>query len=142
MLPAPPTSKSNTTNIVFFDGVCNFCNKIVNVLLDLDTHKRLVFAPLQGETYRQYSTARGEKTSDFSTIVFVQHGREYTKSDAAIRVIACLGGGYRISLGLLLFPRFLRNAAYNLIARNRYSWFGKREACRLPTLDERMRFLP
>lgn len=133
-------------NIIFFDGVCNLCNAAINILIDLDTRHNLVFAPLQGETYKQYSTMTLQKTADFSTIVFLQQEREvtkfYTKSDAAIRIIACLGGVYRISLGLLLMPRFLRDAAYNLVARHRYRWFGKSETCRLPTPELLMRFLP
>ena len=129
-------------NIIFFDGVCNLCNGVVNTLIDLDTRHNLLFAPLQGETYQQYSTATVQKTADFSTIIFVQQGREYTKSDAAIRIIACLGGFYQVSLGLLIIPRFLRNAAYNLVARNRYRWFGARETCRIPTPELRARFLP
>jgi predicted DCC family thiol-disulfide oxidoreductase YuxK len=137
-----PHPNVSAQNIIFFDGVCNFCNGVVNMLIDLDIGCNLVFAPLQGETYRQYSSVTMLETDDFSTIIFVQQGREYTKSDAAIRIIACLGGFYQMSLGLLIIPRFLRNAAYNLVASNRYRWFGKRDVCRIPTPELRARFLP
>ena len=144
----------NTQNIVFFDGVCNLCNGAVNTLIDLDTRHNLLFAQLQGETYKQYSSKPLQETSDFSTIIFVQQGREsaklytkldtkcYTKSDAAIRIVACLGGAYWISLGLLIIPRFLRNTAYDFVARHRYRWFGKSETCRIPTPKLLARFLP
>jgi predicted DCC family thiol-disulfide oxidoreductase YuxK len=137
----------NKQNIIFFDGVCNLCNATVNMLIDLDTRQNLVFAPLQGETYHQYClstpTANNTpQTDSFSTIVFWQQEREYVKSDAAIRIIACLGGFYRISLGLLCIPRFLRNILYDSIARNRYRWFGKSELCRIPTPELLARFLP
>jgi predicted DCC family thiol-disulfide oxidoreductase YuxK len=125
--------------IVFFDGVCGLCNSFVDLLLRVDSKGALRFAPLQGETARGRFGPQAESPK---TILLEVDGKILEKSDAAIESLAILGGIGRLSRILYLFPRIVRNSAYDFIAARRYRLFGKRESCRLPTPSEKERFLP
>ena len=121
-----------------FDGVCNLCNGTVDFMLKRDKRAKFRFASLQGE-----SAARlVPDAMELDSVALWQDGRLYRKSTAGLRMYAGLGGIWRLALAFLLVPRPIRDAVYDFIARNRYRWFGKREACRLPTEAERGRFLP
>lgn len=127
--------------VVLFDGVCNFCNRSVNFILDHDRRKRFRFAALQSDVGQTVLRRFGLETDDFDTAVLVEHGRAYTKSSAALRIARNLGGWWSALAVLLAIPPFLRDAAYDLLARNRYRWFGKADSCRVPTPEIRDRFL-
>jgi predicted DCC family thiol-disulfide oxidoreductase YuxK len=127
--------------IILFDGVCKFCNAGVNFILDRDAHRRLRFAPLQSEPGQALLRRFGLCTNDFDTMVLVVHGRAYRKSSAALRIARYLGGAWPLLTVLFAIPPFLRDAGYDLLARNRYRWFGKAESCRVPTPNIRERFL-
>ncbi len=127
------------TPVVFFDGVCGLCNKTVDLLLREDTEEVLRFAPLQGDYAR-------EKLPDALTvgpnsIVLLEDGVVYLRSDAALRIATALGGFWRLFAVFYAVPGPLRDVVYDFIARNRYRWFGKHDTCRLPTPAERARFL-
>jgi predicted DCC family thiol-disulfide oxidoreductase YuxK len=125
---------------LYFDGVCNLCNHFVDFLITRDVTGHLKFASLQGETAR--SRLPNGMVSGLSSVVFEDaKGQIYTRSAAALRAIAELGGSYRAILIFLGVPALLRDWLYDFIATRRYSWFGKRETCRLPTAAERARFL-
>lgn len=125
--------------IVFFDGVCGLCNRFVDRLLRWDKQRVLRFAPLQGSTAAaRLSTAVG---ADLDTVVLLDEAGVHTRSEAALRIIAHLGGAWRLIKVLRIFPRVVRDAVYDWIARRRYGWFGKRDACRVPTAAERGVFL-
>jgi predicted DCC family thiol-disulfide oxidoreductase YuxK len=139
--PAVPETPAPTQPlVVYFDGVCNFCNGVVDFLMRRDRRGALRFASLQGETSR----ARGivEAVGGLDTIVVEDGARRLVRSDAALRLATALGGAWRLLAVLRLVPRPLRDAVYRFIARNRYRWFGTRSTCRLPTASERERFLP
>ena len=122
---------------MFYDGVCGLCSRLVARLLKWDKHHRLNFATLQGQTAaRLHITSSGEPES----MVYLADGKGYTASEGVIRAMAAMGGGWKLMLVLLVFPRFLRDAVYNWVGRNRYRWFGKLPACRIPSPDERMYF--
>ena len=126
--------------IVYFDGVCGLCNRSVGLLLRHDRRRVLRFAPLQGDTAHERLglTADGDPDS----IVLEDAGRLWHRSDAALRIAAHLGGWWRCFAVLRVIPRPLRDALYDVVARRRYRWFGRKETCRLPTPEERERFLP
>ncbi len=79
---------------------------------------------------------------DFDTFVLLDERGMHVRSDAAIRALVHIGGVWRIAAIMRVVPRSLRDAVYAWVSRNRYRWFGKRDACRLPTPQERERFLP
>jgi predicted DCC family thiol-disulfide oxidoreductase YuxK len=141
MTTAPPTRPALSHPIVFFDGVCVLCNGFVDRVLRADREGKLRFAPLQGETARALLPPLGDDPERWSVLYLDEEGL-HERSDVSLRVWRRLGGAYRLLALLRFVPRPLRDAVYRLIARNRYRWFGKREACRLPTPAEAERFLP
>ena len=127
--------------ILFFDGVCGLCNWAVDFVLKRDVNRVFQFAPLQGDTARALLTP--SDLNDLNSMVLWVEGRAYRKTSAAVRILWQLGPVWQLVGTLIwLIPLPIRNLAYSLIARNRYSMFGKKESCRLPTPDERARFLP
>jgi predicted DCC family thiol-disulfide oxidoreductase YuxK len=127
--------------VIFFDGVCGLCNRWVDFVLARDRQGVFRFAPLQGETARDW--LRIEPGQPLNSVVLVDHHGVYRKSDAIWRMLIRLGGIWIVPGWLLrLTPRPLRQWGYDLVARRRYRWFGKKEACRLPRPQERARFLP
>lgn len=132
-----------TDPIVLFDGVCNLCNGAVNVLLDLDKHKRLKFASLQSEYAKKLiqSNALEEKIRGIDSILFWDGKEIHIKSNAIIEICGELGGLWKILKLSYIIPRPIRNILYDLIAKNRYRLFGKRESCRMPTPELKERIL-
>ena len=130
---------SSHPRIVFFDGVCHLCNGFVDHLISQDPEHRLHFAPLQGETARKLLSPQ---QIDGGSVILWNRGKILSHSAAALGAAAELGGVYRGLKVLLWIPAFLRDFIYNIIARNRYKWFGEREFCRLPRPEERAYLLP
>ena len=130
----------NEKSVVFFDGVCGLCNRFVDFLIRRNAKGRLLFSPLQGRTAKELLAS--EAATGLDTVVFLHRNKTYVKSSAALRILAQLGGFWRVAGILLAVPGFLRDIVYDFIARNRYRWFGKKESCRLPSPEERNWFLP
>ena len=129
------------TDIVVFDGVCNLCAHSVQFILRHEADARLHFAAVQSPAGTKLLGDHGFPAEDVKTFVLVADGKAYTRSDAAIRVSAYLRGGWKL-LGLVrVIPRPIRDWMYDRVARNRYRWFGKTEACMIPTPELRSRFL-
>ena len=126
---------------LLFDGVCNLCNGSVQFILKRDTQGRFRFASLQSEAGRRLMTGHGLDPDALSSVVLIEDGRAYQESTAALRIARHLPGAWKLLRVLTIIPRPLRDAAYRLIARNRYRWFGKTETCWLPTPELRARFL-
>ncbi len=141
--PAPTYKRDVPDHVLFFDGECNFCDSTVNFVIDRDRKQVLKFASLQSDAARSLLAQHGaaERASDINTMVLLSAGKLYTKSAAALRVGRFLGFPYNLSVVFLLVPPFVRNFFYDLVARNRYKWFGKRDECRVPTKELRARFL-
>ncbi len=123
--------------ILFFDGVCNLCNGFVDFLIHRDSN--LLFAPLQGKAAQQYLPK--EFTQSMPSVVLWSEGNIKIKSDGALAVLGELGGVWVLMKVFWLVPKFLRDMVYDFVAHNRYRMFGKRDTCRLPTAEERERFL-
>jgi predicted DCC family thiol-disulfide oxidoreductase YuxK len=126
---------------VLFDGVCNLCNGSVLFVIDRDPSAHFHFAALQSDAGRALLRQHGYAGADLSSIVLVDGGRLYTRSTAALRIARRLAWPWRLLYALIVVPRPLRDAVYDLVARNRYRWFGREEACRVPTPELRGRFL-
>jgi predicted DCC family thiol-disulfide oxidoreductase YuxK len=127
--------------IILFDGVCNFCNSSINFVMDHDPKFRFKFAPLQSNFAQERLAKAGLNTQDFDTVVLLEGDKVYTRSGAALRIAKNLSGAWPLLYGFVIVPPFIRNAVYNWVARNRYRWFGKQENCRLPSPEERARFV-
>jgi len=131
----------NEAPVILFDGVCNFCNYWVNFAIKRDKQKQLRFTPLQGETAKQLLPRYQINPSSLSSVVFIDNGKVYTQSSAALRICKHLDGGWKLFFALIIIPKFIRDFFYNIIARNRYKWFGKKESCMIPPPDWKERFL-
>ena len=125
--------------IVFFDGYCNLCNRSVDFLIRRDRKKRLFYAPLQGETARNHLDSELLRNTD--TVVLWLDGAVYTRSDAALKVADLLGFPWSMLAVFRIVPRALRDGVYAFIAARRLTWFGRRSSCRMPSPEERSRFL-
>jgi len=127
-------------NIILFDGVCNLCNHTVTFLIKYDKNNILKFTASQtiagANIIRQYSVLNEGKS-----VVFIKDGIVFYKSDAVIEIARQLNGWPHLFKYACFFPKFLRDGIYNLIAKNRYSLFGKKETCMVPTEENRNRFL-
>lgn len=128
-------------DILLFDGVCNLCNGAVNFIIDRDPKGHFKFAALQSDFGQEKLEELGFDQEDFDSLVLLSEDKVYKKSSAALRIAKKLKGLYPLLYAFIIIPPFLRHALYDLIARNRYKWFGKRETCRMPTPELKARFV-
>ena len=127
--------------IVLFDGVCNLCNGVVSFLIPRDRTGRLRFASLQSPVGQTLLEHHGFPTEEFDSFVLVDGDRTYTRSSAAIRIAELLGWPYRAGTLGRVVPKFLRDRLYDVVASNRYDWFGRKDQCMIPDEDVSDRFL-
>ena len=127
--------------IILFDGVCNLCNAAVQYVIKHDKKKLFHFASLQSETGQFFLKKHSLSSTDFNSFILVYEDQIYSKSTAALMVAKNLDGAIKLLSGFIIVPVFIRDAVYNLIARNRYKWFGKQDNCMIPTPDLQSRFL-
>ena len=128
-------------NVVYFDGVCNLCNRAVDFIIRHDSAARIRFASLQSAHGQEVLQRLGLSLDELKTIVFEQDGVLYVKSDAALKIAAMLDGPVRMLGCCHWIPRCVRDPLYMFISKNRYRWFGKKSSCRLPRPDEVKRFI-
>ena len=130
----------NMHSIILFDGVCNFCDASVQFIIKNDPKGHFRFAMLQSdiaqELLRQYNVQ-----SNVDSMILIEGNKAYCKSGAALRICRHLKGLWKLAYILLIIPAPARNFAYDVLAKNRYKWFGKKESCILPSSDVRGRFL-
>lgn len=129
------------TRVLLFDGVCNLCNGAVNFVIDHDPDAKFKFASLQSSAGMEYLKRYNMPSDVFESIVLVKANKVYTKSTAALKVAKELNGIWKVLYFFIIIPKPIRDAVYSFIARNRYSWFGKQEFCRVPTPELSQRFL-
>ena len=132
---------SQDNPVILFDGVCNLCNGSVQFVIRRDKDALFRFASLQSNSGQALLRQYGLPENTFNSFVLIDGGKTYTKSSAALRVAKKMRGGWRLLYGLMIVPKFIRDGIYNLIARNRYRWFGKKDACMIPTPALKSRFL-
>ena len=127
--------------VVLFDGVCNLCNGWVNFVIDRDPAVRIKFAALQSDPGKLLLAKHKIADSYLDSIVLIEGGAAYFKSTAVLRASRHLRFPWRVLKVFLIVPRPLRDLVYRGIAKRRYRWFGKREACRVPTPELQAHFL-
>ncbi len=136
-----PDSASGPAPVIVFDGVCALCSRWVRFLLRFDRHGRYRFAAMQGTHGRRLMRAHGLDPDDPLSFLLVEHGHAHTDTDAIVRVLAGLGGPWRLAALARLLPRSLRDRGYRWLARNRYRWFGRHGSCYRPSPEQVHRFL-
>lgn len=127
--------------IVLFDGVCSLCNQSVQFIIDKDPKAIFSFASLQSER-GQALLAQYHLPSQLDSMVVITNNYAYTEASAVYQIAISLPLPYRLlAYSSNVVPLFLKNKLYQVIAANRYRWFGKIKSCRVATPEERQRFL-
>jgi predicted DCC family thiol-disulfide oxidoreductase YuxK len=127
--------------VILFDGVCNLCNAAVNWIIDHDKQNRFRFASLQSNYGRQI-TEQYHLTDDYlDTIVLLDNDQVLLRAQAVLRILKYLGGIYGLLYIFNVLPSPILNFFYNIVAKYRYRWFGKRESCRVPDADIKQKFI-
>ena len=131
--------------VIFFDGYCVACNKLVDFLLDKDSIGSFRLATLQSEIAKIILPASGyplQSVQNLDNVVYIRLGKLIIKSDAMLSIAADIGGLYKATALLYVIPKWIRDVIYDAFARRRYGWFGKNEFCRVPSANALTRFLP
>ncbi|MBN9350584.1 MAG: thiol-disulfide oxidoreductase DCC family protein [Chitinophagaceae bacterium] len=126
--------------IILFDGVCNLCNGFVNFVIRHDKRNQFMFAPLQSEIGDDL-LKKFDVTEKLSTIVLIEKNKLFNRSTAVLKIMKKLSAGWKWFYALIIIPKFIRDAFYKLIAKNRYHWFGRKEECMVPTSEIKSKFL-
>jgi predicted DCC family thiol-disulfide oxidoreductase YuxK len=127
--------------VVLFDGLCNLCTGAVRFVLERDARKAIDFASLQSAIARRRLAEAGAHVELPDSIVLLDAEGVHVRSDAALRIAARLRAPWPLLAAFRVVPRALRDPIYDFVARHRYGWFGKRDACLVPTPELRARFL-
>ena len=139
--PLLPHEWDQYERVIVFDGVCNFCNAFVNLVMDRDAREEFKFGTLQSEPAQHILNQFELATEDFETFLLLEQGKLFTKSTAALKILRRLNGLWPILYIFILIPRPIRDAVYSFIARHRYGWMGKTTSCRVPTAKDYQRFV-
>ena len=126
---------------ILFDGVCNLCNGFVRFVIERDPHARFRFGALSSDAAVKVLADAGVRGPIPDSIVLVQDGRVYFRSDAPLRIARGLRFPWPLFTAFVVVPRFVRDWVYDFIAARRYRWFGRRDVCMIPTPDLRSRFI-
>jgi len=129
--------------LILFDGVCNLCNSSVLYVIKRDKQDAFLFAPLQGEIGQAIINEFNIDTQKTDSILLYQpkERRIYQKSNAALRIAKKLRFPTNLLTIFLIVPSFIRDRFYNYVAKNRYRWYGKKDACMIPTPELREKFI-
>ncbi|MBB5171972.1 thiol-disulfide oxidoreductase DCC family protein [Texcoconibacillus texcoconensis] len=129
-----------SNKIILFDGECHFCDRSVHFIFKRDKKAVFKFASLQSdigqELLRTYHAP-----AHIDSLVLIDDKHCYIKSSAALHICKHLSGLWKLFYGLFIIPRPVRDFVYEMIAKNRYRWFGKKEQCSVPSPEVRKRFL-
>ena len=127
--------------IILFDGVCNFCNRTINIILKYDKDAYFQFAPSQSNAAMGIMQQFSLEQQAITSVILIDNEKVYTKTDAVIQIANRLSGWPSLFRLLKFIPKSIRNFGYDLIAKNRYTLFGKRDQCMIPEASARNRFL-
>lgn len=128
-------------HIILFDGVCNFCNFWVNFIINRDKNDTYQFAAMQSDCGQKLLKEFKLNAYDFDSFVLIVNDKHFKKSTAALMISKNLKSIVKLLYPLILLPEPIRDFFYDLIAKNRYKFFGKRNVCRIPTENEKKKFL-
>lgn len=128
-------------SILLFDGVCNLCNRVIRFVIRRDKSDNIRFAPLQSEVSAELLLKFNIDPGKTDSVVYLTRGKVYLKSSAVLHLLKDIGGGWKILFGLIIIPRFIRDFFYELIAKNRYRLFGKKDHCMVPSEEVKLKFL-
>ena len=127
--------------IILFDGVCNYCNDKINFIIKNDKQDVFRFVALQSETGQKIIKYLGIDSSIDSIVLYEPGYAYFIKSEAVFRIIKHLSSSVKILLIFNFIPTSIKNVFYDIIAKNRYNWYGKKESCMMPTEELKRKFI-
>jgi len=127
--------------VILFDGICNLCSSSVQFVIKHDPKHIFRFASLQSDYGKEILQCFNLPADNFNSFILLKNGNIYTKSTAALMVAKDLKGAVKFLYALIIIPPFIRDFVYSIIAKNRYQWFGKKEACWVPTVQLKKLFI-
>ena len=127
--------------VIFFDGICNLCNGAVQFTIERDKKNMFQFASLQSDFASEKLKPFHIAPENLESFILLENDKVYLRSTAALRIAKKLNGLWPLLYGFIIVPRFIRDAVYNYIAKNRYKWFGKQESCWVPTPELKSKFI-
>ncbi|MFI5185371.1 MAG: thiol-disulfide oxidoreductase DCC family protein [Chitinophagales bacterium] len=127
--------------VILFDGICNFCNAIVNFIIRQDKKNVFLFCTFQSEPGKKLLEEYKINWKDNDSFVIIEHGKAWQKSTAALKLYNKLPWFWKWTQIFWIVPTFIRDGVYNFIAKNRYRWFGKKDACMIPAPEVKEKFL-
>lgn len=127
--------------IILFDGICNLCNGAVKFIIRHDKKNKFKFGSLQSDAAKKLLEPYHLTTEELNSFVLIENGKIYLRSRAVLRIAYQLDGAWKLTSVFYIFPSFISDAVYNLIAKIRYKVFGKRETCMVPTPELESRFV-
>lgn len=127
--------------VVLFDGVCNLCNGAVQFIVKRDPSAILRFASLQSDYAHKRLRELGKDPDTLHSIIVIYQDKVLERSDAVFEIAKYLHGPWRHLTIFRGIPRRLRDALYDVVANNRYRWFGKKDQCMIPTAALKARFV-
>ena len=128
--------------IILFDGVCNLCDSSVQYVIKHDKKDLFRFVSLQSKKKKKILKHIGINPIHTDSIVLYEPGISYYyKSTAALHIAKGLSGIFTLATIFSILPTGLRDFIYDYVARNRYKWYGKKEACMIPTSKLKAKFL-
>ncbi len=133
--------KVESKSVIFFDGVCNLCNGAVNFIIDRDSENKYMFSSLQSAEAKEILSPKNINPDELHSIILLDDGKVYSKSEAVLKIAKNLGSPWKFFYYFRFIPVGIRDFIYDIVARYRYSWFGKRDVCRIPTPDLKAKFL-
>lgn len=128
-------------SVILFDGVCNLCNGSINFIIKRERKDKFRFVSIQSNEGEKIINHFGLSSISESTMILIEGSKVYTKSTAALIIAKNLSGLWPLLYIFIIIPKPIRDFAYGIVARNRYSWFGKRESCMIPTDELKRKFL-
>jgi len=128
---------SSDRPIIFYDGVCALCNGTVKFVIRFDSKEKFSFSALDSD----YASKHLKLPENIDSIVLLDKGNQFYKSDAVIRILIDIGGFGKLAYLFYMVPKPIRDFVYEFIANNRYKWFGKYDSCPVPSPEIRNRFI-
>jgi predicted DCC family thiol-disulfide oxidoreductase YuxK len=119
--------------VILFDGICNLCNASVQYVIKHDKKRLFRFASLQSSFGEKVLKENNLPHNTFNSFILLDKNKIYSRSTAALLVAKKLSGIVKLLYAFIIVPKFIRDFIYNVIAKNRYKWFGKQETCWFPT---------
>ncbi|MFN3996921.1 thiol-disulfide oxidoreductase DCC family protein [Algoriphagus sp.] len=128
-------------SVILFDGVCNLCNASIDFILKRDKKNQFLVGALQEDAGKNLLSKFKVNPEYLDSLVLIEGDQIYFRSTAALKIAKKLPGLWPLFHGFMFLPSGIRDGIYNWIGRNRYRWFGKKNTCRLPTPEEKAKFI-